>query len=73
MFFVFGIILFRFLTALGELESMRHLKNEVDTVKKDVECGLQIADKSIDVEAGDRIICYTIKTEAQTIDWNPGF
>lgn len=52
---------------------MRHLKNEVDTVKKDVECGLQLADKSVDVEAGDRIICYTMKTEAQNIDWNPGF
>lgn len=52
---------------------MRHLKNEVDSVKKEVECGLQLADKSIDVEAGDRVICYTMKRETQTIDWNPGF
>lgn len=63
----------RFSHVAGELASMRHLKNEVDTVKKDVECGIQLADKSIDAEEGDKIICYTMKTKAQTIDWNPGF
>lgn len=52
---------------------MRHLKNEVDSIKKNVECGLQLADTNIEVEAGDRIICYTTKKEKETIDWNPGF
>lgn len=52
---------------------MRHLKDEVDTIKKDVECGLQLADKSIEVEAGDRIICYTMRKDTQMIDWKPGF
>lgn len=52
---------------------MRHLKSEVDSIKKDVECGLQLADKSIEAEPGDRIICYTIKKQKQTIDWSPGF
>lgn len=52
---------------------MRHLKNEVDTIKKDVECGLQIADNSIEVETGDIIICYETKKEKDRIDWNPGF
>lgn len=57
----------------GELTSMRHLKNEVDTIKKDIECGLQLGDKSIEPEPGDMVICYTVKKEKQTIDWNPGF
>lgn len=52
---------------------MRHLKDEVDTIKNNTECGLQLADKSIEVESGDMIICYTMKKEKQTIDWNPGF
>lgn len=52
---------------------MRHLKNEVDTIKKDVECGLQLKDKSIEVEPNDKIICYTLKKETQHIEWNPGF
>lgn len=52
---------------------MRHLKNEVDTIKKDIECGLQLGDKSIEPEPGDMVICYTVKKEKQTIDWNPGF
>lgn len=52
---------------------MRHLKNEVDTIKKDVECGLQLDDKSIEVEEGDMVICYTTKKEKEKIDWNPGF
>lgn len=52
---------------------MRHLKNEVDTIKKDVECGLQLADKTMQAEPNDRVICYTLKKEKQEIDWNPGF
>lgn len=57
----------------GKLDSMRHLKNEVDTIKKGTECGLQLADKSIEVEADDMVICYTTKKVKQTIEWNPGF
>lgn len=52
---------------------MRHLKDEVDSIKKDIECGLQLKDKSIEAEQGDKIICYTIKKQKETIDWNPGF
>lgn len=57
----------------GKLSSMRHLKDEVDSIKKDVECGLQLEDKSVEVQAGDKVICYTMKTEKQSIEWNVGF
>lgn len=53
--------------------SMRHLKNEVTSIKKETECGIQLADKSIEPEVGDKLICYTKANQKQTIDWSPGF
>lgn len=52
---------------------MRHLKDEVDTIKANIECGLQLADQGIEPEVGDTIVCYTLKKQKQEIDWNPGF
>ncbi|XP_061396380.1 translation initiation factor IF-2, mitochondrial [Musca vetustissima] len=57
----------------GALESMRHLKNEVDTIKKDVECGLRLKDTKVIPQAGDIIMCYSTRTEPQKTDWDPGF
>jgi len=57
----------------GPLESMRHLKNEVDTIKKDVECGLRFKDTKVLPQAGDILQCYTTNMEAQQTDWDPGF
>lgn len=57
----------------GPLLSMRHLKNEVDSIKRDVECGLKLEDQAVDPEPGDVLICYTTKFEVQTTDWDPGF
>lgn len=52
---------------------MRHLKDEVESIKANVECGLQLAGQDIEPQVGDTIVCYTLKKEKQTIDWNPGF
>jgi translation initiation factor IF-2 len=52
---------------------MRHLKNEVDSIKKDVECGLRLADGTISFKAGDTLVCYEIRKEEQQTDWDPGF
>ncbi|XP_034487630.1 translation initiation factor IF-2, mitochondrial [Drosophila innubila] len=57
----------------GALESMRHLKNEVDSIKKDVECGLRLKDTKVLPQAGDTLQCYTTHMEAQQTDWDPGF
>lgn len=57
----------------GPLASMRHLKNEVDSIKKDVECGLKLENQEIVPEPGDVLVCYTTKFEDQTTDWDPGF
>lgn len=57
----------------GPLSSMRHLKNEVDSIKKDVECGLMLADSSVRFQHGDVLVCYTVKQVPQETDWDPGF
>lgn len=58
---------------VGNLESMRHLKNEVDSIKNGVECGLRLQDQSVLPELGDVISCFTTKLEPQKTDWDPGF
>lgn len=57
----------------GELSSMRHLKNEVDSIKKDVECGLRLSDQTVEVMTGDTVICFEVVMKPQTTDWDPGF
>ncbi|CAG0888548.1 unnamed protein product, partial [Darwinula stevensoni] len=57
----------------GSLSSMRHLKNEVDAIKKDTECGLCFQDISLRFQPGDTIICFQIVKQPQKIDWDPGF
>lgn len=52
---------------------MRHLKNEVDTIKNDTECGLQLKDKTIEFKPGDTLVCYKINHVPQKIAWDPGF
>lgn len=57
----------------GEMDQMRHLKNEVDTVKKDLECGLRLKDFQAEAQMGDTIVCYTINKKPQETEWDPGF
>lgn len=57
----------------GLLASMRHLKNEVDSIKKDVECGLRLEDGTITFKSGDILVCYQTRKEEQQTDWDPGF
>lgn len=51
---------------------MRHLKNEVGTVKKDIECGLMFEDFP-ELQSGDTIICYKLVPQQQITTWDPGF
>lgn len=57
----------------GQLESMRHLKNEVDTIRSGVECGLRLNDQEVVAQNGDTLVCYTTKMMEQKTDWDPGF
>ncbi|XP_050437439.1 translation initiation factor IF-2, mitochondrial isoform X2 [Adelges cooleyi] len=57
----------------GKLSSMRHLKDEVATVKTNMECGLRLDDQNIRLRPGDKVVCYTLREERQNIDWETGF
>lgn len=50
---------------------MRHLKSEVDSIKKNTECGLQLADKTFEPMSDDKIVCYTMKKDKLKVAWNP--
>ncbi|KAG5346639.1 IF2M factor, partial [Acromyrmex charruanus] len=57
----------------GKLVSMRHMKNETETIKTDVECGLRFEDPTLSFKAGDILICYQTYQKPQETDWDPGF
>ncbi|GAV07598.1 hypothetical protein RvY_17415 [Ramazzottius varieornatus] len=55
----------------GPLTSMKHLKNEVNTISKDQDCGLGFEGIGFEFQLGDTVLCYTKKKVKQKIDWNP--
>lgn len=55
----------------GLLASMRHVKNEVETIGDEKECGIKFEDASVRFVRGDRIVCYTVKQLPQECDWHP--
>jgi len=57
----------------GKLVSMKHLKNEIETIKTDVECGLRFEDPTLSFKTGDVLICYQTYQKPQETDWDPGF
>nr|XP_050868441.1 translation initiation factor IF-2, mitochondrial [Vespula vulgaris] len=57
----------------GKLLSLRHLKNEVDSIKNGTECGIRLDNNSITFQPGDKIICFKPYKEKQSIEWNAGF
>lgn len=62
-----------------KLSSMRHHKDEVDTIKKDFDCGLMIADNIISNKSGqvirfqsqDLLICYQLVNVHLPLQWKP--
>ncbi|EDV29141.1 uncharacterized protein TRIADDRAFT_20009 [Trichoplax adhaerens] len=53
----------------GPANSLKHLKNDVDIVKKGQECGISFGN-ACTVEENDKITCFTIKKTEQTVDWD---
>lgn len=66
-------MIFKFSVFLGPLNSMRHLKNEVNTIDTDMECGLQLSDSNITFEKGDTLVCVERRIVTPKTDWDPGF
>lgn len=57
----------------GPLDSLRHVKSEVDTVKNGVECGLKLKDPEVSFQPGDTLVCFKLVDKEQRCDWDPGF
>ena len=57
---------------LGPVASLRHKKDDVTSVKKDMECGLRFK-KPIEYQPGDVIVCYDDQEVPQKIQWDLGF
>ncbi|KAI1285702.1 Translation initiation factor IF-2, mitochondrial [Halotydeus destructor] len=58
-----------------KISSMRHLKDEVDSIKNNVECGLRFDfpenSPVINFQNQDKLICYETKKVSQVTRWSP--
>lgn len=52
---------------------MRHLKDEVSSVKVNIECGLRLDDPTVSFQPGDVLVCFKPYKTPQKVDWDPGF
>lgn len=50
---------------------MRNFKTEVNSIKKDQECGLRFEDESFLFKANDVIQAFRTYSVPQQIEWNP--
>ncbi|XP_049899419.1 translation initiation factor IF-2, mitochondrial [Epinephelus moara] len=56
----------------GSLVALKHHKDDVQTVKSGMECGLS-ADTEVDFRSGDVIVCFEELEAPQVTTWDPGF
>uniref|UniRef100_A0A8C2CUX6 Translation initiation factor IF-2, mitochondrial n=1 Tax=Cyprinus carpio TaxID=7962 RepID=A0A8C2CUX6_CYPCA len=57
----------------GSVTTLKHLKDDVLTVKTGMECGLSLDNEELEYKPGDEIICYSEAEIKQKISWDPGF
>lgn len=57
----------------GKASSIRHLKEEVENIKTNMECGVKLDDAQVEFKQGDQIICYRLVDKVDETDWDPGF
>lgn len=67
-----------FVTVRDELQcrSLRHLKSDVDTIRRGSECGIILVDQQeefVTTEVGDIVQCYTVTAAKQSLVWDLGF
>lgn len=56
----------------GSLVALKHHKDDVQTVKTGMECGLS-ADGGVDFRPGDTVVCFEEQDAPQVTSWDPGF
>jgi translation initiation factor IF-2 len=55
------------------LSTLKHLRDDVQSIKKGVECGLSFTNHDIKFQKGDQIVCYTVRQVGQEAKWDFGF
>ena len=53
--------------------SLKHMKTEVNTIKTNVEFGISLENQDVQLQPGDKLVCYDIKMVKSIIDWDLGF
>ena len=53
--------------------SLKHFKNEVESIKNGVECGLSFTDQTVTPKPGDTVVCFEMKKQKQTLIWDLEF
>ena len=61
------------IAASEKCKSLKHIKTNVNTVKRNVEFGISFENAHLKLEPGDKLICYDIKMIQLPIEWNLGF
>ncbi|XP_072163977.1 translation initiation factor IF-2, mitochondrial-like [Diadema setosum] len=56
----------------GPLASLKHHKDDVNTVKNGTECGLRF-EEQLEYQPGDTIVCYELEQIPQEVDWDLDF
>ncbi|XP_051562951.1 translation initiation factor IF-2, mitochondrial-like isoform X1 [Myxocyprinus asiaticus] len=57
----------------GSVTTLKHLKDDVLTVKTGMECGLSLDNEDFEFKPGDEIVCYSESETKKKISWDPGF
>lgn len=53
--------------------SLKHVKTEVNTVKRNVEFGVSFEGWNEEFMSGDKLVCYEVRMVKSLLDWNLGF
>lgn len=59
--------------AIDTLSSLKHIRDDVQSIPKGMECGLSFTNHDIKFQKGDQIICYTVRQVPQQAKWDYGF
>ena len=57
----------------GKIESLKHLKDEVQSIEVGKECGIRLDNEDMRFEVDDEIVSIETRKEEQQTAWNPGF
>jgi len=58
---------------VGEIASLKHMKDEVSEIIQNQECGIRVADAEVKFQEGDTVFAINMREESNFCRWDPGF